>query len=124
MRVHGTARDADTVHLPTRRMALKAGLGLVATVAMPMQAWARAAKDAHTAHAGHAAHNTAHSAHAAHKAVAAHAGHPAHSQYVAHALIKKPSRELALLNLHTGERLRAEYVHNGQVVPDAMRAIS
>jgi uncharacterized protein YcbK (DUF882 family) len=39
-------------------------------------------------------------------------------------LIKKPSRELAFLNLHTGERLRAEYFHNGQVVPSAMHAIS
>jgi uncharacterized protein YcbK (DUF882 family) len=33
-------------------------------------------------------------------------------------------REIALLNLHTGERLRAEYWRNGRYVPDAMRAIS
>ena len=87
----------------------------MAAVAMPMPAWARAAHDAHSKTAAH---------HAAHKTLAAHATHPAHSQYVAHALIKKPSRELSFLNLHTGERLRAEYVHNGQVVPSAMRAIS
>jgi uncharacterized protein YcbK (DUF882 family) len=80
MRVR-TAQVADTIDLPTRRLALKAGLGLVAAVAMPVPAWARI-------------------------------------------LIKKPSRELAFVNLHTGERLRAEYVHNGQVVPSAMHAIS
>jgi uncharacterized protein YcbK (DUF882 family) len=62
-------------------MALKAGLGLVAAVAVPVPAWARI-------------------------------------------LVKKPSRELAFVNLHTGEHLRAEYVHNGQVVPSAMHAIS
>jgi uncharacterized protein YcbK (DUF882 family) len=113
MRVHGAAKRADTIDLPGRRMALKAGLGLVAAVAMPMPAWARALHGTHTGHGSTA--KTAHSAHAA---------HPAHSEYVAHALIKKPSRELSFLNLHTGERLRAEYVHNGQVVPGAMRAIS
>src|ERR1700722_4997480 len=107
MRVQGTVRDAAAVDLPTRRMALKAGLGLVAAVAMPVPAWAN------KLHAGLAA--------AAH---AAHAAHPAHAAYTAHALIKKPSRELSFLNLHTGERIRAEYVHNGQVVPSAMHAIS
>lgn len=117
MRVHGAAERADTVDLPGRRRALKAGLGLVAAVAMPVPAWARALHGSHTAHSGSAAK----SAHAAH---GAHAAHPAHSQYVAHALIKKPSRELAFLNLHTGERLKAEYFHNGQVVPGAMHAIS
>src|SRR5215469_15886509 len=81
MRVHRTAQGADTTVLPTRRMALKAGLGLVAAVAVPVPAWARI-------------------------------------------LVKKPSRELAFVNLHTGEHLRAEYVHNGQVVPSAMHAIS
>src|ERR1700731_4575415 len=106
MRVQGTAQDAAAVDLPTRRMALKAGLGLVAAVAMPVPAWARV---------GHAAHHGAHVAHAA---------HPTHTAYAAHALIKKPSRELSFLNLHTGERIRAEYVHNGQVVPSAMHAIS
>jgi uncharacterized protein YcbK (DUF882 family) len=34
------------------------------------------------------------------------------------------SRELSLLNLHTGERLRAEYWRNGRCVPDAMHAIA
>jgi uncharacterized protein YcbK (DUF882 family) len=34
-----------------------------------------------------------------------------------------PSRELVLLNLHTGERLKAEYVQNGRYVPSALRAI-
>src|SRR5579859_6502902 len=120
MRVHGTARGAGTIDLPTRRTALRAGLGLVAAAAMPVPAWARAAHTAHVAHGGHAVHN----AHAALGAHAARAAHPARSEYVAHALIKKPSRELSFLNLHTGERLRAEYVHNGQVVPDAMHAIS
>ena len=107
MRVQGTVQDAAAVDLPTRRMALKAGLGLVAAVAMPVPAWAN------KLHAGHAA--------AAH---AAHAAHPAHAAYTAHALIKKPSRELSFLNLHTGERIQAEYVHNGQVVPSALHAIS
>jgi uncharacterized protein YcbK (DUF882 family) len=92
-------------------MALRAGLGLVAAAAMPVPAWARAG------HAKHAAH-TAHGAHVAH------AIHPTHTSYAAHALIKKPSRELSFLNLHTGERIRAEYVHNGQVVPGAMHAIA
>jgi uncharacterized protein YcbK (DUF882 family) len=108
MRVQGTAQDAAAVDLPTRRMALRVGLGLVATAAMPVQAWAHAARVAHTVHGTHAAHTV----------------HPAHAQYAAHALIKKPSRELAFLNLHTGERIRAEYVHNGLVVPSAMHAIS
>jgi uncharacterized protein YcbK (DUF882 family) len=39
-------------------------------------------------------------------------------------LPKGGSRELSLLNLHTGEKLRAEYWHNGRYVPDAMHAIS
>jgi len=120
MRVRGAARNADTVDLPSRRIALRAGLGLVAAAAMPIPAWAHAAHKAHAAHGGHAAR----SAHAALGAHASRAAHPAHSDYVAHALVKKPSRELSFLNLHTGERLRAEYVHNGQVVPGAMHAIS
>jgi uncharacterized protein YcbK (DUF882 family) len=33
-------------------------------------------------------------------------------------------RELSLLNLHTGERLKAEYWHNGRYVPDALHAIA
>jgi uncharacterized protein YcbK (DUF882 family) len=81
MRVHKTAQDAGAVDFPTRRMALKAGLGLVAAVATPMPAWARI-------------------------------------------LAKKPNRELSFLNLHTGERLKAEYFHNGQYVPSAMHAVS
>jgi uncharacterized protein YcbK (DUF882 family) len=88
---------------------------------MPVQAWARAT------HHAHAAAHSAHAARGAHAVLGAHAartGRAAHSDYVAHALVKKPSRELAFLNLHTGERLRAEYVHNGQVVPSAMHAIS
>jgi uncharacterized protein YcbK (DUF882 family) len=101
-------------------MALRAGLGLVAAAAMPVPAWARLAHGAHAAHGGHSAHDS----HAVHRAHTASTAHPAHSEYVAHALIKKPSRELSFLNLHTGERLRAEYVHNGQVVPGAMHAIS
>jgi uncharacterized protein YcbK (DUF882 family) len=109
MRVLGSVQDAASVDLPTRRMALRAGLGLVAAAALPTSAWA------HGAHTDHAAHAAAHAAHAA---------HPTHAAYAAHALIKKPSRELSFLNLHTGERLRAEYVHNGAVVPGAMHAIS
>src|ERR1700759_1549276 len=119
MRVRRTALDADTVDLLARRRALRAGLGLVAAAAMPLPAWARAAHHAKTAHGGHAVH----SGHVTRGAHATHATHPAHSDYVAHVLIKKPSRELSFLNLHTGERLRAEYVHNGQVVSDAMHAI-
>ena len=115
--MRGTARNADTIDLPARRLALRAGLGLVAAAAMPIPAWARAV---HQTHGGHAARST-HTALGAHATRAAHTGH---SDYVAHALIKKPSRELSFLNLHTGERLRAEYVHNGQVVPSAMHAIS
>jgi uncharacterized protein YcbK (DUF882 family) len=42
----------------------------------------------------------------------------------AKALINHPSRELAFVNLHTGEKLKAEYVHNGAYVPSAIRAIS
>jgi uncharacterized protein YcbK (DUF882 family) len=105
-------QDAASVDLPTRRMALRAGLGLVAAAALPISAWAHGTHVAHAAHAAHGAH-------------AAHAAHPTtHTAYAAHALIKKPSRELSFLNLHTGERIRAEYVHNGQVVPSAMHAIS
>jgi len=111
MRVLATVQDTATVDLPTRRMALRAGLGLVAAAALPASAWAHGGHVAHAAHAAHAAHTT-------------HAAHPAHAEYAAHALIKKPSRELSFLNLHTGERIRAEYVHNGQVVPSAMHAIS
>jgi uncharacterized protein YcbK (DUF882 family) len=114
MRVRGTASNAATVDLVTRRMALRAGLGLVAAAAMPVPAWARALHGSHATRGVHTAHSV-HSAHAA---------RPVHSEFVARALIKKPSRELAFLNLHTGERLRAEYVHNGQVVPSAMHAIS
>jgi uncharacterized protein YcbK (DUF882 family) len=33
-------------------------------------------------------------------------------------------REVSLLNLHTGERLKAEYWHNGRYVPDALRAVA
>jgi uncharacterized protein YcbK (DUF882 family) len=36
----------------------------------------------------------------------------------------KPGRELSLLNLHTGERLRAEYWYNGRYLPDALHAVS
>jgi uncharacterized protein YcbK (DUF882 family) len=32
-------------------------------------------------------------------------------------------RELSFLNLHTGEKLTAEYVHGGKYVPSALRAI-
>lgn len=39
-------------------------------------------------------------------------------------ILKKPVRELSLLNLHTGERLRAEYWHNDRYVPDALQAVS
>lgn len=81
MRVHEAAQDAGAVDFLTRRMALKAGLGLVAALATPMPAWAKV-------------------------------------------LVKKPSRELSFLNLHTGEHLKAEYFHNGQYVPGAMRAVS
>jgi uncharacterized protein YcbK (DUF882 family) len=114
MRVRGSASNAVTVDLASRRMALKAGIGLVATVAMPVPAFARILHGAHTARSLHAA-NSGH---------ATHSSRPAHSEFAARALIKKPSRELALHNLHTGEHLRAEYVHNGQVVPSAMHAIS
>jgi uncharacterized protein YcbK (DUF882 family) len=108
MRVQGTVQDAAAVDVPTRRTALRAGLGLVAAVALPTSAWA------HGTRAARAVHTTQ----------GAQAAHPAHAEYAAHALIKKSSRELSFLNLHTGERIRAEYVHNGQVVPSAMHAIS
>jgi uncharacterized protein YcbK (DUF882 family) len=42
----------------------------------------------------------------------------------ARVLAKSPSRELSLINLHTGEHLKAEYFHNGKYVPSAMRAVS
>lgn len=42
----------------------------------------------------------------------------------ARALASKPNRELSFVNLHTGEKLHAEYVHNGAYVPSALRAIS
>jgi uncharacterized protein YcbK (DUF882 family) len=42
----------------------------------------------------------------------------------ARALINKSGRELSLLNLHTGERLRAEYWHNGRYLPDALHALA
>jgi uncharacterized protein YcbK (DUF882 family) len=37
---------------------------------------------------------------------------------------KKGSRELSFLNLHTGERLKAEYLQNGAYVPSALHAVS
>jgi uncharacterized protein YcbK (DUF882 family) len=81
MRVFDTARDAGAVESPTRRTALRAGLGLIAAAAMPVPAFAKV-------------------------------------------LINHPSRELSFVNLHTGEKLKAEYVHNGAYVPSAIRAIS
>ncbi|MDB5392538.1 MAG: hypothetical protein JWM91_44 [Rhodospirillales bacterium] len=81
MRVHETAQGASAVDIPTRRMALRAGLCLVAAMATPIPAFAKA-------------------------------------------LATKPNRELSFVNLHTGERLKAEYVHNGAYVPSALRAIS
>ena len=42
----------------------------------------------------------------------------------AKAILRRSGRELSLLNLHTGERLRAEYWHNGNYVPDALHAVS
>jgi uncharacterized protein YcbK (DUF882 family) len=81
MRAYETAQDADAVDMPTRRMALRAGLGLVVAVAAPLPAFAKA-------------------------------------------LASKPSRELSFVNMHTGEKLRAEYVHNGVYVPSALRAIN
>jgi uncharacterized protein YcbK (DUF882 family) len=81
MRVFERAQDAGVVDLPTRRMALRAGLGLVAAMATPIPVFAKA-------------------------------------------LATKPSREISFVNLHTGEKLKAEYVHNGAYVPSALRAIS
>lgn len=81
MRVLDTVQDAGAVKLPTRRMALTAGLGLIAAMATPIPVWAKV-------------------------------------------LAKRPNREISLINLHTGEHLKAEYFHNGQYVPGAMRAIS
>jgi uncharacterized protein YcbK (DUF882 family) len=81
MRAYETAHDADAVDMPTRRMALRAGLGLVVAAAVPLPAFARA-------------------------------------------LASKPSRELSFVNMHTGEKLRAEYVHNGVYVPSALHAIN
>jgi uncharacterized protein YcbK (DUF882 family) len=39
-------------------------------------------------------------------------------------LVSKASRQISLLNLHTGERLNAEYVQNGRYVSSALRAVS
>ncbi len=39
-------------------------------------------------------------------------------------LPKAVARELSFHNLHTGERLKAEYWHNGKYAPDALRAIN
>jgi uncharacterized protein YcbK (DUF882 family) len=38
--------------------------------------------------------------------------------------VKKSGRDLSLLNLHTGERLNAEYWSNGGYLPDALHAVS
>lgn len=38
--------------------------------------------------------------------------------------VKASGREVAFLNLHTGERLKAEYWHNGRYVPDALHAVA
>ena len=81
MRVHETVQDAGAVELPTRRMVMRAGLGLVASAATPIPAFAKA-------------------------------------------LVARPSREISFVNLHSGEKLRAEYVHNGAYVPSALRAIA
>jgi len=87
-----------------RRFLLKAGLGLgVVAVAMPVPALAKThAKDAGKVHLK-----------------------------TPRILIKSPriinrkaSKELAFLNLHTGERLKAEYVQNGAYVPGALHAVS
>ena len=39
------------------------------------------------------------------------------------ALSQEASRRIALLNLHTGERINVEYFRSGSYVPDAMSAI-
>jgi uncharacterized protein YcbK (DUF882 family) len=39
-------------------------------------------------------------------------------------LASKTSRQISLLNLHTGEKLNAEYMQDGQYVKSAMHAIS
>src|SRR5471032_3014383 len=39
-------------------------------------------------------------------------------------LPREGGRELSLLNLHTGERLNAEYWLHGRYVPDALRAVA
>ena len=39
-------------------------------------------------------------------------------------LVPDVGRELSLLNLHTGERLNAEYWLHGRYVPDALRAVA
>ena len=39
-------------------------------------------------------------------------------------MVPLAGRELSFLNLHTGERLKAEYWRNGRYVPDALRAVA
>jgi uncharacterized protein YcbK (DUF882 family) len=39
-------------------------------------------------------------------------------------MVPAGGRELSFLNLHTGERLKAEYWRNGRYVPDALRAVA
>jgi len=46
------------------------------------------------------------------------------SSALAGALAQNSGREVSFVNLHTGEKLRAEYWHNGKYVPDALHAVS
>ena len=39
-------------------------------------------------------------------------------------IVPAAGRELSFLNLHTGERLKAEYWRNGRYVPDALAAVA
>jgi len=39
-------------------------------------------------------------------------------------MVPAGGRELSFLNLHTGERLKAEYWRDGRYVPDALRAVA
>jgi uncharacterized protein YcbK (DUF882 family) len=93
--VHASEEGGPAIDSPTRRTMLRVGLGLSAALVFSDGAFAKVlVKDPKVLVKTHKS------------------------------LVKKTSRELSLLNLHTGERLKAEYVQNGRYVPSALHAVS
>jgi uncharacterized protein YcbK (DUF882 family) len=112
----GPKRAELGLEQPARRLALKTGLGLAASAALAPGALARHLN----AHRADAHHPGSYHPGARHS-FSRHAGVRPDPHFLSGAT---GPREVALFNLHTGERLRAEYWQNGLYMPDALRAIS